>query len=162
MNEIRDKIWYLLLDTKVNECYSALIVKKYQKLDLFTNVFLVVITSSSVAGWAIWNNIPTLWGALIAISQIITIAKPYFLFPKYIKLFGKKNVLWQKNVLELEELWYHCNSKTYDDDQLVNMYFKIRRNIISFDNVPDDIIFFKHNKEHKRAEYLCNNYIIKI
>jgi len=49
LNDLRTKIWNELNDTKTNEYYSNLIAKRYQKWDLGTNIFLVLMTSSSIA-----------------------------------------------------------------------------------------------------------------
>lgn len=86
MNEIRRKIWNLLADVKANECYSKLVLKRYQKYDRALNIFLVITTSSSVTAWAIWDHFGMVWGAIIAISQLLTLIKPSFLFQKYSRI----------------------------------------------------------------------------
>jgi len=159
--DIRTKIWNFLNDSKTNECFASLILKRYQKLDLFLNLFLVFTTTSSVAAWAIWKEFPLLWAFIIAMSQVITISKPYFLFPKYIKVFYEKNILWQQLTLELEELWHKTNYSLIDDTEASNIYFELRKKSLVFDKVPEDIIFFDFNKFQNEAERQCNYYIQK-
>ncbi|HUW05877.1 MAG TPA: hypothetical protein VMW01_06430 [Williamwhitmania sp.] len=160
--EIRTKIWNFLNDSKTNECFSSLILKHYQKLDLSLNLFLVFTTTSSVAAWAIWKEFPLLWALIIAISQVITIAKPYFLFPKYIKVFYEKNILWQQLSLELEELWHNTNYSIIDEPEASRIYFELRKKCIIFDKVPEDIIFFDFKNFQTEAEKQCNYYTQKI
>lgn len=160
--DIRTKIWNFLIDSKTNECFASLILKNYQKLDLFLNLFLVFATTSSVAAWAIWNEFPLVWAFIIAISQLLTISKPYFLFPKYIKVFHEKNILWQQLTLDLEELWHKVNYSTIDESDASKTYFELRKKSLVFDKVPEDIIFFNFNKFQNEAEKQCNNYINKI
>jgi len=162
MNEIRDKIWYFLVDSRTNEILSSLIVKKYQKWDLYTNIFLVITTSLSVAAWTIWNIYPTLWALIIGLSQLMTLIKPYFLFPKYIKVFNEKSIRWQHITLELDEIWFGLNNDIIDEKKASTLYFELKKKSLTFDNVPDDIIFFNHNKIHAIAESQCDYTLTKI
>ncbi|MFA5330525.1 MAG: hypothetical protein WC384_22220 [Prolixibacteraceae bacterium] len=160
--DIRTKIWNFLNDSKTNECFASLILKQYQKFDLILNLFLVFATTSSVAAWAIWKEFPLLWAFIIAVSQLLTISKPYFLFPKYIKVFHEKNILWQQLSLDLEELWHKINYSTIDETDASSLYFELRRKCLVFDKVPEDIIFFDFNRFQDEAERQCNLYIQKI
>lgn len=159
--ETRSQIWNFLIDSKTNEYLSSFVVKQYQKWDLWTNVFLVIATSSSIATWAIWGKLPILWATIIAVSQIITLIKPYFLFPKYIKVFYEKKIQWQNLSLELEELWHKYENEIIDKANASNIYFTLRKRCLTFDKVPDDIIFFDFNNLQEKAETYCNYYIQK-
>jgi hypothetical protein len=162
MNSIRNKIWYLLIDSKTNEKYSSLVVKKYQVLDLIANIFLALTTSTSIAVWAIWKSYPTLWFLIIGISQILAITKPYFLFPKYIKVFNEKSIRWQQLTVELEKLWFDLNAEKIDEDKACESFFELKRHILTFDNISEELIFFHHEKQLTLAEKECDLFISKI
>ncbi|MFT4565680.1 MAG: hypothetical protein ACI9FN_000633 [Saprospiraceae bacterium] len=161
MNDLRTKIWNEFNDAKVNEHYSNLIAKRYQKWDLGTNIFLVIMTSSSIAAWAIWEESQLLWGVLIAFSQIITITKPYFLFPRYIKTFHEKGLRWKQASMRYEVLWYEFNHQYIDEEDAKNKFFSLKEVSIEFDHVPDDIIFFDFNKQLSQAEEMSDIYMKK-
>lgn len=162
MKSIRDKIWYFLIDSKTNEKLSGLIVKKYQKMELWSNIFLALATSSSVAAWAFWDKYPSLWILIIGISQVLLITKPYFLFPKYIKVFNEKSIHWQHMSVQLEQLWHELNEKYINDKDASKLYFELKQKSLTFDNVPDDLIFFRHTKLQEEAETECNIFINKV
>ncbi len=162
MNDIRNKIWYLLVDSKTNEKYSSLVVKKYQLYDLYSNIFLALTTSSSVAAWAFWKQLPEIWILIIGISQVLMIVKPYFLFPRYIKVFNDRCIRWQQMTVELEHLWYELNENNIGNVEASKLYFELRKKILAFDNIPEELIFFHHNKELTLAEEQCNIYLTKI
>ena len=162
MSSIKNKIWYFLVDSVTNEKYAGLIVRKYQKWELASNVFLTLVTSSSIAAWAVWEIYPFLWIIIIAISQILTITKPYFLFPKYIKVFNEKSLHWQHLSVSLEKLWHEYNEGYLNDKEGSDKYFELKTKSLSFDNIPDDLIFFDHNKQHKLAEKFCEIELKKI
>lgn len=162
MNSIRDKIWYFLIDSKTNENFSALIVRKYQKRDLWSNIFLALVTSSSVAAWAFWDKYPSLWILIIGISQVLMITKPYFLFPKYIKIFNEKSIHWQHLTVQIEKLWHDINEEFINEKNASISYFELKQKSLTFDNLPDDLIFFNHSKQQKQAENKTEIHLSKI
>lgn len=162
MNKIRDKVWYFLLDSKTNEFLSGLIVKKYQKMELYSSIILAIATSSSVGAWTIWQKYPTLWVLIIAISQILFVIKPYMLFSKHVKIFNEKKIHWQNLTILIEKLWNDLNQGYIDERLACETLFELKQKSLSFDNVPDDIIFFKHKKQQNEAELECNIYLNKI
>lgn len=162
MNNIRDKIWYFLIDSKTNEILSGLIVKKYQRRELYSSIFLATATSSSVGAWAIWQKFPSIWLIIIAVSQLLFVIKPYLLFSKYVKIFNEKSIHWQNLTIHIEKLWHNLNQKYIDEKEASDIYFELKQKSLSFDNVPDDIIFFKHKKQQDEAEFECNTYLTKI
>ncbi|UZS00216.1 hypothetical protein [Chondrinema litorale] len=159
---MREKLWYFLVDSKTNQLYSNQILKKYQKFDLYLNVFLVIAASSSIGAWVIWQKLPYLWAVILGVSQLFTIIKPYLLFQKYIKVFSEKSLQWQYLTIDLEEFWYNINYKKMDEDNVSHKFFELKKKAVSFDNIPDDIIFFNHNKQLTKAEEETNIYLKKI
>lgn len=162
MKSIRDKIWYFYVDSKTNEILSSLVMKRYQKWDLAANIFLVITTSSSVAAWTFWKELPVLWALIIGLSQLLTIIKPYFLFPKYIKAFNEKSIQWQHLSLSLEETWFQFNNNLIDEVKAIDRFFELKRQTLTFDNIPDDIIFFNYKNIQFAAENQCEIYLAKI
>lgn len=162
MNSTRDKIWYLLADCKTNEKFSGYVLKKYQLWDFALNVFLALMTSASVASWAYWQTNQGLWITLIAISQVLSITKPYFLFPKYIKAFAEKVVRWQEMSIDVEELWESINRAPGAEEDCNKKYFELKRQIAKFDSLPEELIFFGHYKQLNIAEQYCNNFLKKV
>ena len=121
----------------------------------------MLTTSSSIAAWAVWEKHQLIWGALIALSQIVTILKPYFLFPRYIKTFHEKRIKWQAISMDYEELWFDFNRNTISEKKAKIKFFNLKKSSLSFDQVPSDIIFFDFKKHQKHAEQLCNIYMTK-
>lgn len=90
------------------------------------------------------------------------IVKPYFLFPKYIKTFNEKSIRWQQISVELEHLWYDFNEKNLTEDEAGKKYFDFKKQILTFDNVSEELIFFNHKKQLALAEKECDLFLSKI
>ncbi|HOT14476.1 MAG TPA: hypothetical protein PK252_06910 [Bacteroidales bacterium] len=77
---MREQIWALFCDLKYKSYLSSILVDKYQKWDRNVNIFIAFSSSSSVASWIIWNKYQVVWSAIIVISQLLTVIKPYIPF----------------------------------------------------------------------------------
>ncbi|WP_345158659.1 hypothetical protein [Pontibacter saemangeumensis] len=56
-----------------------------------------------------------------------TLAKPYFLFPKYIKVFSEKKGQWQSLTIKTEELWHQVDREVISEDEAWESYPDIRK-----------------------------------
>jgi hypothetical protein len=149
---MRNKIWYNLVDCKTNEFYSATVTRYYQWAEWILNSFLVVTTSASVAAWAIWKEFYIVWAAIIGLSQVLMLLKPFLLFPKYIKTYSEKNLTYQYTSWELEKLWYNYENGNIDDSQAFKQYDEIKKSLILNDQFPDEVIVITHKKALTKAE----------
>ena len=48
--------------------------------------FLAITSSSSIGGWAIWQEYGMIWGSLIAASQVVNAVKGFLPFQKRARL----------------------------------------------------------------------------
>ena len=149
---MRNKIWYSLVHSKTNEYYSAYVTRYYQWTDWIVNSFLVITTSSSVAAWILWKQFPLVWAIIIAISQLLMLLKPFLLFPKYVKTYNEKNLIFQHLSWELEKLWYNLENSIIDEQKAFDEYDRIKQKLIESDKFPEEVIIITHKKALEKAE----------
>lgn len=164
---MRNQIWVLFIDLKFKGYYLSLLVDKYQKWERNTNIFLALVSSGSIAAWAIWNDIPLIWGAIIAVSQVLTVVKPYFPYYKYVKELNDKSYRVNNLSIELERLWYKLQHKKISDDDSDELYFEYKKAITEILKFGDDTIFNEKKEIESKANermkvFLKNNYDIVI
>ena len=162
-NSIRTQIWSLLNNTKFHGYCLAILVDKFQKRERIINIFLALVSSGSIAAWAIWRVEPMIWGAIIAISQVIMAIKPYIPYFKYVKEFNSKNSRIDYLNIEIEKLWYKYQNKKITEAEAEEIYFDIKKQIVSILNFDDDTVFSITPKIEKKANekmkvFLKNNY----
>ena len=156
---MRNKIWYSLVDCKTNEFYTSFVRRYYQWCEWILNSFLVLTTSASVAAWAIWDNLFILWAIIIGISQVLMLLKPFLLFPKYIKVYGDKNMIYQTLTWELEKLWYNYHNDKITEERAYEEYDVIKNKLMENDRFPDEIIIIIHKKALAKAELKTERYL---
>lgn len=164
---MRNQIWATLNDMKFKGYCLGLLVDKFQRWDRNINIYLALASSGSVAAWAIWNNYPMLWGGIIAVSQVLTVVKPYFPYFKYVKELNAKSFRVDNLNIEFERLWYKIQHKKITDDEAVEIYFEHKKLIAEIFNFGDDTLFKVTSQIEAKANermkvFLKNNYDITI
>ena len=56
-DSIRQVIWEAALDADLNLRYWDHLSRRYSAWDKYAKIFLAIMSSSTVAGWGIWNEI---------------------------------------------------------------------------------------------------------
>jgi hypothetical protein len=80
-------------------------VDRYKGRDSFGRIVLAVTSSGTVASWAIWDQFPSSWQALSALSALIAIAVPVLNLPARIETAAELHGRWTELAAEYELLW---------------------------------------------------------
>lgn len=164
---IRDRIWTNLVNSKFKCNYIGYLIDEYQKISLSVNIFLTIISLSSVSAWAIWNVFPWLWSILIAISNILLVLKPLLAYDKKIKELREKLAILEDIQVEYERLWYLSESNTIDEKAASERFFELYDRQIKTLRTSGEIIIGESKKIKVKSDsetnlYLRNNYLIDI
>ena len=76
----QQRYWKELYQLKVHTNYLELYLESSTNVDRGMNIFLAITSSSSICGWAVWQQYSFVWGAAIAASQLITAIKGFLPF----------------------------------------------------------------------------------
>lgn len=161
-------IWNQMQNSKFKEFYINLLLETFQKRERTINIFLVIVTSTSISAWAIWkfDYLQWLWAIIIAVSQIISLIKPYLNYSKYAKELNEKSFLLQTLNVEYEKLWLSYKFEKITNEQAFEKAFDLKNTLTKGLNFSEDIII-SENKEifskakEKLAHYLKNNFNLK-
>ena len=141
-----------MIDSKFQSLYLDYQVSKYQKHDRRLNIFLALVSSSSIGAWAIWNEYQIIWALIIAIANIVNVVKPYFPFSKYIKELNEVALSMQNLHLDYERLWYKFDNDQVKELDATEMFFDLKTKGITNLRLKDDTLVFEDNKVYKEAE----------
>lgn len=156
---LNDRIWATFCNMKYKGFLLELLVSKYQKLDRNVNIFLAIASSGSIAVWAVWQQYPLIWSSIIALSQIITVIKPYFPYSKITKeLNSRYNKIDLLNV-EFEKFWSKIQRGKLKEDMIEQLYFDHTRTYAELLKFPDDIIFDTSKGIEMQGNQKMNNYL---
>jgi hypothetical protein len=121
----QEHYWNDLYATKVQVEYLGLLSEHAEWRDRCLKIFLALMSTGSIAAWAVWKQHPLLWGTLIAASQVITAVAPFLPFKARLKSIAGL-------LPELEVLHINMESKWSEIMQAELTDAEIRRCITTF------------------------------
>ena len=98
-------VWEAMLDADLNFRYWDHLSRRYSAWDKYTKIFLAIMSSSTVAGWRIWNEVDILWKVLSAVSAGTAIALPILNWQKKIGEMSNLRGKWSRISRAYENLW---------------------------------------------------------
>ena len=163
---LRDKIWHNLVNSKFKCFYLGYSIGKYQRRSLSMNIFLSIVSISSVSAWIIWESLPWLWAMIIAASNILIAIKPLLRYDKTVSELNKRLALLENIEIEYERLFFELDSGKLDEDSGSEKYFTLYENQIKSLRTPDELYLSLDKRIKKKAEedthrYIYSNYQTK-
>lgn len=122
---LTDRIWYDLVTSGYQAIFLSIHNVKIRNLSDRVNLITSIVTSASVGGWAIWENIPEVWALIIAIAQIINISKPYISKIRDYELFHELQLYYLERHYELDYLWLQISLGELSEPELQSEYKRI-------------------------------------
>jgi len=161
-------IWSQLQNCKFKEIYIGLLLDRYQKRERFVNIFLVIVTSSSVSAWAIWKLqvLAVVWASMVGVSQILILVRPYLSYAKNIKELHEKYYLLQMLNLEYEKLWLSFKFEKVTPEDAFEKVFELKRSLTEKLNFSEDMIISEDTAMYRESKerlgvFLKVNYNVK-
>lgn len=130
---MRNKVWYGLSNVYFKAEYSASVSKYASTWGNVYSFFLAFASAASVGAWATWEKYPVLWASIVAVSQVMHIAKPYIPFLKQDKEYLEMSYKFRFLFLEYERLWHELENGILSDDEITEEYFKLQRQAVEID-----------------------------
>ncbi|MDH5597999.1 MAG: hypothetical protein OEY34_02680 [Cyclobacteriaceae bacterium] len=120
--DITHRIWHELVTSSYQAIYSSIYNSRIRNFSDRLNLFTSIVTSASVGGWAIWDEYPGLWGVIIALSQLVNIAKPYISSIRDYELYHEMQMHYQELHFELDKLWLQISMGRLTTDEIADGY----------------------------------------
>ena len=74
--QLRKTVWRAMLDADLNYRYYGKLGRRYSGYERATKIFSAVASSSVVASWGMWSDVPILWKILSGISAVVAVVLP--------------------------------------------------------------------------------------
>ena len=111
---------------KFKALYTCECSKKAERDGRFYSLFIALTSAGSIATWAVWKEIPSVWALIIAVSQVLHVAKPYFPFIKNDKAFLELSYEFESLYIEFEKLWYSFENRKMTTDEAEQQFYELR------------------------------------
>lgn len=102
-------IWDLVLDADMNARYWRDLVRRYQRYEMLAKILLAATSSSTVAAWAIWEELRVAWQSFSGLSALVALVLPIIDFPDKAGKLANIHGRWIELHFEYERLWSKRN-----------------------------------------------------
>jgi hypothetical protein len=81
-------------------------------------IFIAIVSSGSIASWAIWQSLAALWATIIAASQLVNAVKPYLPYERRLKQLPPLAIALDNLFLDAERRWFAVAEGQLTDAQI--------------------------------------------
>jgi hypothetical protein len=151
--DIQKMYWDTLVQIKHDQIYVDQYLNRSTKISNTMNLFTAFVSSSSIAGWAIWQQLSILWSIIIVLSQIINAIKDYLPFSKRVKNLTDIYIKLADLFNKMDFYWYDIsNGKISKKDIHEKLYtFKAERDKIESRTIGNQ--YLPNNKRIRSRSY---------
>ena len=119
--------WNQMIELKVAVEYIRLYRDDLGRWVTGLGTVKAIASSGSIAAWAIWREYAFVWGAIIAIAQVLDALKDVFPFTKTHKSASEHAIALGSIFIDAQLEWESIFSGRYTDDQIANRRHKLMK-----------------------------------
>jgi len=116
-----------MVELKVAACYIRHYRDYLGKRVTALGTLRAIASSGSIAAWALWKEYAFVWGAIIAVSQVVDALKEVFPFTKRHKAAIEHTITLASIFIDAQLEWENIFSGRYTDEQIMNLRHKLMK-----------------------------------
>lgn len=161
---MQEKYWKYMVQIKAWIFYLDLYVEDSYKWDKRINVLGAIASSTSIAAWAIWQQLSFVWSVIIAIFQVLSAIKGFLPYSKRLKnlvpFMEDLKFLYNK----IEYNWFRVASGNLAEDEINDLLYTFKEEFTNIENknLMEEILLendkFKKAADEKTDLYFKNNF----
>lgn len=161
---MQEKYWRYLVQIKAWIFYLDLYAEDSYKWDKRINVFGSIASSTSIAAWAIWQELSFIWSVIIALSQVLTAIKSFLPYSKRLKnlepFIEDLKFLYNK----IEYNWFKVASGELTEEEINELLYTFKNEFVNIENknLKEETLLendsFKKIADDKTDSYFANNF----
>ncbi|MHC1707468.1 MAG: hypothetical protein AB9842_08100 [Bacteroidales bacterium] len=156
---MRTRIWSEMTEAKFKSNFIVLYLKFQRTVITYSNVLLLVFSSSGIFGWKVWDYMPLLSCVLIAVISLFKLIKQEIVYSeKQILKLEKVNEFYSEYYNKLERLWYEFEGKRVNEVQATQAFYQIKNTEIGIDRVVNEVVKYNIKKFIDKAKRTSDNY----
>lgn len=123
---MRERVWKNLANIKFKASYCNRYAALADRCGRFYSFVLAFASAGSVAAWAFWKHYPGLWAAIVAVAQVLQVAKPYIPFLGRSMDYLSMSFDFEKLYLLYERLWYDMEDERIGSEAADKLFYEFR------------------------------------
>ncbi len=112
------RYWNEMTQLKAHIFYLSYHCRRADRVDFWIKCVTAVASSSSIAGWVIWQSYGFVWALIIAVSQVITATKQYLPYESRSKETNDASKDLENLFIRAESDWYYVAEGSLSDEDI--------------------------------------------
>lgn len=161
---MQEKYWRYMVQIKAWIFYLDLYGENSYKWEKRINVFSAIVSSTSIAAWAIWQQLSFAWSFIIAISQVLSAIKGFLPYSRRLKsivpFMEDLKFLYNR----MEYTWFKVASGDMTEEEINEILYEFKNEYTNIENkhLKDETLLenekFKKKSDMKTDAYFENNF----
>ena len=160
----QEHYWKEFYRLKVHINYVEQMLAKTETWDRNIKIFSAITSSTSIGAWVIWKEYALIWGAIIALSQVLGAIRQYLPYKDRLRCYAALLIELEEIQLWVESRWIEISKgecgealirKSLDNIRL-RRHFAFKKHLPTT-TVPEDGLLFKEAERRAQA-YFQNFY----
>lgn len=161
---MQEKYWRYMVQIKAWIFYLDLYGENSYKWEKRINVFSAIVSSTSIAAWAIWQQLSFAWSFIIAISQVLSAIKGFLPYSRRLKsivpFMEDLKFLYNR----MEYTWFKVASGEMTEEEINEILYEFKDEYTNIENkhLKDETLLenekFKKKSDMKTDAYFENNF----
>jgi hypothetical protein len=123
----QERYWNKLCEVRTHTFYYQEYLNDSRKKSGWLKAFLAVVSSGSIAGWAVWQEYQFVWGGIIALSQVVNAVKRFLPFEKRISVLGIVYSRLTALAVSVENDWYDVSEGRWSSKEINRKITEIKQ-----------------------------------
>lgn len=162
---MKELYWRYMVQIKAWELYLKNYMERSYRWDKSIHIFTAIASSSSIAAWAVWQQLSYLWAGIIAVSQILNAVKAYLPFSDRLKLLPELKADISVLYNGMEAGWYQV-SACGEEQEIHDKVYEYRSRLVEINERHLKGVILPERSEiqiaaEKQAEEYFNLYFPK-
>jgi len=124
---MQSQYWVELQSMKAHVYYIELYQLRSESIERSINIILAIASSSSIAGWVIWQQYAFAWACFIMLSQVVSAVYRYLPFKARIKPLSTAGIELSVITNEAERDWYEVSAGKLTESEINEKRFNFRK-----------------------------------
>jgi hypothetical protein len=123
----QQRYWAMVTQIRARIIYLRFYRDDAAKKDRWLNIGLTVVSSTSLAAWAVSQSVPWLWALLIALTHVIQSTKRFLPFERRAKEIASLQTVLSRIALDAERDWYRVAEGRLTNEEINELLADLRQ-----------------------------------
>ena len=157
----QEHYWKEFYRLKVHINYVERMLSKTENQDRAIKIFSAITSSTSIGAWVIWKEYALLWGAIIAVSQVLGAIRQYLPYKDRLRCYAALLIELEEIQLTVESRWIEISKGECTEAAIRKSLsdLRLKRHLafkkhLPTSTVPEDGPLFEDAEKRAQAYFL--------